>query len=201
MVAMMKPWYLYSSFSALTTTSSGTAEELAIAQALGIDRKFLIDAYLTGKPIVELESYEYQIQVLDSYSDELIEWLLSETLDAIIGMNQGEDIGGNEIIDMILDYWHKGDVEGFMRDIAPLLFATEIPSMDEDDKEVLLLMEEYIDKMITQRDKGMAEKIDGFLKAEGSTTCFIVLGSAHYMSEYSVIDILEDMGYEINQIK
>ena len=200
-IAMMKPWYLYSTFSALITTSSGTAEEVALAQTLGIDRKFLIDAYLSGKPIVELESFENQIQMLDSFSDELIEWLLSETLDGIISMNQGEDIGGDELINMLLDYWHKGDVEGFMSDIAPMLFATEIPSLDEEDKEALLLMEEYIDKMLTQRDKGMAEKIDAYLKAEGSSTYFIVVGSAHYISEYSVIDILEGMGYEINQVK
>ena len=200
-IAMMKPWYLYSTFSTFITTSSGTAEEVALAQTLGIDRKFLIDAYLSGKPIVELESFENQIQMLDSFSDELIEWLLSETLDGIISMNQGEDIGGDELINMLLDYWHKGDVEGFMSDIAPMLFATEIPSMDEEDKEALLLMDEYIDKMLTQRDKGMAEKIDAYLKAEGSSTYFIVVGSAHYISEYSVIDILEDMGYEINQVK
>lgn len=201
MVDMMKPWYLYSSFSALTTTSSGTAEELAIAQTLGIDRKFIIDAYLTGKPVVELESLEYQIQMFDSFSEELIEWLLSETLLALISMDQGEDIGGDELINMILDYWHKGDVEGFMSDIAPFLFAAEFSSKDEDNKELSLLMEEYIDKMLTQRDKGMADKIDGYLKAEGSSTYFIVVGSAHYISEYSVINILEDMGYEINQVK
>lgn len=200
MIAMMKPWYLYNSFSALTITSSGTAEELALAATLGIDRKFIIDAYLSGKPIYELESFEFQLQMFDSLSDDLIEWLLSESLNTIINMNQGQDTGDSELINMILNYWHDGDVEGFMKDIAPILYAEEIPSVD-DDKEVMLLMEEYIDKLLTQRDKGMAEKIDKLLSSEGSTTYFIVVGSAHYMSDYSVIDILEDMGYEINQVK
>ena len=201
MIAMMKPWYVYNIFSALTITSTGTADELAISQSLGIDRKFLIDAYLTGKPIVELESIEYQIQMFNSFSDELIEWLLSEALETILGINQGDDLGGNELLDMVLDYWHEGDVEGFMKDIAPDLYAEELPSMDEEDKDVSKLVEEYMDKLLTQRDKGMAKTIDECLKAEGSTTYFIVVGSLHYMSEYSVIDILKDIGYEVNQIK
>lgn len=201
MIAMMKPWYVYNAFSTLTITSSGSAEEVALAQSLGIDRKFLVDAYLTGKPIIELESIEYQIQMYNSFSDELIEWLLSGALDAIININKGEETDNYELLDMILECWHDGDIEGFMKNIAPVLYAEEFPSEDEDDKDVPKLMEEYIDKLLTQRDNGMAKKIDEFLKAEGSTTYFIVVGSLHYMSEYSVIDILKDMGYEINQVK
>lgn len=199
-ISLFKPWAIYTMFSALTT-SSASIDDLVLAASLGIDRKFLVDAYMMGKPIVELEGYDVQLGILDSFSDELAEYLLVSTMDTISGLMEGQDVGDDDTLDVVLDYWHEGDVDIFMKEIAPLLVAAETPDMGEEDKEVLQLMEEYVYKLITLRDKGMAEKIDGFLKGEGSTTYFVVVGTAHYISEYSVIDILKDMGYEINQIK
>lgn len=201
MVNMFKPWALFNSFTALGATSSGTLEEAAQAAALGIDMKFLVDAYLTGKPVVELESYDLQLSMLDSFSPELEEMLLVETIDAVNQVMQGEVTSSNVLVNMMLDYWHEGDVDSFMKYMAPLLVASEVPNMNEEDKQALALMEEYYNKIFTERDKGMAEKIDGFLKAEGSTTYFVVVGTGHYISEYSVIDILVEKGYEINQVK
>lgn len=200
-INMFKPWVLFNTFVGLSNTSNSTVDEAQLAAQLGIDMKFLIDAFYSGKPIIELESYELQIKMLDSFSDELEEYLLSSTVDSVVDLMNGVETGGNESINMILDYWHEGDVEGFMEDIAPLLVASETPDMDEEDKEEAVLMEEYFNKLFTERDKGMAEKIDEMLKAPGSTTYFVVVGTGHYISDYSVLDILEEMGYYINQIK
>ncbi|TAH67023.1 MAG: TraB/GumN family protein [Anaerolineaceae bacterium] len=201
-LALFKPWALFNTFVGLSNTSEASIDEATKAAQLGVDMKFLLDAYFAEKPIVELESYELQIKLLDSFSDKLAEYLLDSTMDSIIDMMQGVKVeGGNQAINIILDYWHEGDVEGFMRDIAPLLVASEVPDMDEEDKEIVALMEEYFYKIFTDRDKGMAKKIDEFLNAGGSTTYFVVVGTGHYISDYSVLDILEEMGYEINQIK
>ncbi len=202
MISMFKPWAIFTMFSSVTNSTSASIEETAMAASLGIDLKFTVDAYMTGKPIVELEGYELQINMLASFSDELAEYLLDGTMDSIIGLLQGESATGNDVMTVILDYWHKGDVEGFMNDIAPLLVASELPEeMEEEDNAIQVLMDEYYNKLFTERDKGMAEKIDLFLKGEGSTTYFVVVGTGHYISEYSVIDILEEMGYEVNQVK
>lgn len=202
MISLFKPWAIYTIFTSLTTSQTGSIEDVQTAAALGIDLKFTYDAYITGKPVYELEGYDLQLKMLDSFSDELAEYLMDGTMDSILAIMDGKvEASSYNPLDVILDYWHDGDVDGFMRDIAPLLMAVETPDMNEQDKEVLPLMEEYIYKLITLRDKGMAEKIDGFLKADGSATYFVVVGTGHYISEYSVIDILKDMGYEINQIK
>lgn len=201
MVAMFKPWALFNSFAALGSTSSGTIEEATQAAALGIDMKFLVDAYLTGKPIVELESYDLQFKMLDSFSPELEEMLLVETIDSVTQVLQGELTSSNTLVNLMLDYWHEGDVDSFMKYMAPILVSSEVPNMNEEDKQALVLMEEYYNKLFTERDKGMAENIDGLLKAEGSATYFVVVGTGHYISDYSVIDILVEKGYEINQVK
>jgi uncharacterized protein YbaP (TraB family) len=201
MLSMLKPWTIFTIFSSLTNSTSGSVEEANLAASLGIDLKFSIDAYMTGKPVVELEGYDLQLKMLDSFSEELAEYLLDGTMDAISSIMTGEITDSGDLLDVILDYWHSGDVEGFMTDIAPIMVAAETSDINEEDKEVKLLMDEYYNKLFTERDKGMAEKIDGFLKGEGSTTYFVVVGSGHYISDYSVLDILIDMGYEINQIK
>lgn len=201
-LAYFKPWVLFNTFASLANTSTSTIEEAALSSQLGIDMKFLIDAYFTNKTIIELESFELQMKMLDSFSDELEELLLVSTLDSIIDNWNGVKVSEDNTMDVILDYWHEGDVEGFMENIAPILVASETSNIEDDeDVEIAALLEEYYNKMLTERDRGMAEKIDGFLKAEGSATYFVVVGTSHYISDYSIIDILEEMGYEINQIK
>lgn len=204
MISVFKPWAIFTMFSAVSSTSTGTIEEAATASSLGIDMKFLVDAYLFGKPIVELEGYDVQLRMLDSFSDKLAEYLLASTMDAILSLSEGYNTGGTETVELMLDYWHKGDVEGFMKDVAPVLLTSEIldtTELSDEDKDLIALFEEYYTKLFKERDKNMAEKIDGFLKGEGSKTYFVVVGSGHYISDYSVIDILKEKGYEVNQIK
>ncbi|MDD4113434.1 MAG: TraB/GumN family protein, partial [Herbinix sp.] len=119
LISMFKPWTIFTIFSSLTNSTTGSVEEASMAASLGIDMKFMIDAYMTGKPVVELEGYHLQLQMLDSFSDELAEYLLEGTMDSLSSIMTGEETGGGEALNLILDYWHRGDVEGFMSDIAP----------------------------------------------------------------------------------
>jgi uncharacterized protein YbaP (TraB family) len=67
--------------------------------------------------------------------------------------------------------------------------------------EIKAYAKEYDEKFLIQRDDAMADYIDNLLKSEGNNTYFVIVGAAHYISDYSVIDRLEDKGYEITQIK
>lgn len=202
-IALFKPWAIFTMFASVTSTNSASLDEAATAAALGIDMKFTVDAYLTGKPIVELEGYDLQLRMLDSFSDELEEYLLLDTMKSIIYQKEVQEkvTNSTSAVDIMLDYWHRGDVEGFMAMMVPLQNDNIPLDLSDEDKKIMELMEEYNYKLFTERDKGMAEKIDQFLQGEGSTTYFVVVGSGHYISDYSVIDILKDKGYEINQIK
>ncbi|HHT57071.1 TraB/GumN family protein [Herbinix luporum] len=204
-IIMYKPWviqYILAPLAAINNVDMEDVENLTLDASLGVDLKFLLDAYLKGKPVEELESYELQIKLLDSFSDQLDEYLLVNTLDSLLGISQENEALEANMLNQMLEYWHTGDVEGFMEVIAPILVQSELPfDLNEEDNEVLALMEEYYDKLLTQRDKVMAEKIDRLLKEEGGKTYFIVVGAAHYISNYSILDILKEKGYEINQIK
>ena len=65
------------------------------------------------------------------------------------------------------------------------------------------LTSEYRDKLLTQRDNKMAEKIKGYLQDESGKTYLIIVGAGHYISPTynGVVDQLEKSGYTITQIK
>lgn len=199
-IKMFKPWYIYIMFSAFSNTDTGSIEELDTASALGIDVKFTMDALLSGKQILEVEGYEYQAKVLDSFSDELEEYLLVSTILSVNAILDGKKPEGDDFLDEMLEYWHDGDVEGFLKAYKTTTDTTELDEslISEEEKQ---LIAEYQEKLMTQRDKGMAEYIDKLLKSDGSNTYFVVVGSAHYVSEYSVLDILEEKGYTLEQVK
>lgn len=198
-ITMCKPWYIYIMFAALSSTYTANMEEAATAASLGIDVNFMVNAMMAGKPIVEIEGYEYQAKVLDSFSDDLEELLLTSTIDSINDILNGESTEGAENVEYMLELWKKGDVEAF-KEINTL--DDEYPEIyGEDVAAEKALMDEFTLKLLTQRDAHMAEFIDGLLKAEGNHTYFVVVGSGHYISDYSVIDILEEKGYDITQIK
>lgn len=179
-----------SDITGITNISGDTTSSL-----LGIDMNFLIDAYLQDKPVMEIEGYEKQYQVFDSFSDQLQEYLLKTTLDGTDDSSQEDD---TESINSMLELWHEGDVDTFLKDYSINEEYSEAGELSDLDKK---LYDEFVDKLLTKRNQGMADYIDNLLKSDGSNTYFVVVGSNHYISNYSVLDILKSKGYTITQIK
>jgi len=200
-IAMFKPWYINTLFSNLSSTETGDFDEASIAAQLGIDMNFMVNAMMQGKPILEIEGYEFQGKVMDSFSRELQEYLLKDSINSLKNMiyNPGSQVStGYDYINVLLNLWKIGDAETFGQVYGVDYEAIKNSTISQVEKE---LIEEYIDKLIRKRDIGMADYIDNLLNAEGNNTYFVVVGSGHYISDYSVIDILIEKGYTVNQIK
>lgn len=196
-VSMIKPWYLFNMFNSLNLTDSTETADASQAAALGIDMSFILNAMNYDKPLLEIEGLAYQGQVFDSFSDELEEYLLNGIIDSVNEILEGKASEETVNLDIMLKLWSEGDVEGYKA-----LFSGEETQVNLDvDAEVVKLLEEYYDILFTQRDKKMADYIDALLKSEGSHTYFVIVGSNHYISDYSVLDILEEKGYTMTQIK
>lgn len=192
-IAIYKPWFLYIILTNMALTGTGSGAQTASAN-FGIDINLATNAYFAGKPIMEAEGYESQGKMLDSFSSELQEFLVNGIIDEI-GKDQDGTNETSEMLNSMLNYWHKGDLEGFQKDfVLNDLAPAEIKSSEK------ALEEEYMTKMFTQRDTGMANYIDKLLKSEGGKTYFVVLGSYHYLGNHSVIDQLKEKGYEINRM-
>lgn len=192
-----KAWYLSNYVSTLSLSDTREVEASQEAVDYGIDNYFFYKAYYDDKEIYPLESYEIQAKMFDDFSDELQEYLLLGNLyNLFYGEDSSETLSEEEIKTMN-DQWLKlmktGDIEGFKQ-----YYGTGNIDLGN-----AALTKEYIDKLLTNRDAKMAEKIEGCLNNETGNTYFIIVGAAHYISAggNSVIDQLKAKGYRVTQIK
>ncbi|MBB3114548.1 hypothetical protein FHS18_006669 [Paenibacillus phyllosphaerae] len=163
-----KPWVVESTLLSLQASGAG------YESATGIDLYFVQKALERNIPIIELESYESQLNMFNNFSPELQELTLQAALN---GFNEIDDS-----VDQMADMWKSGDEEG-------LLELTE----------AMVVNEEYNKAMLVDRNKLMADKIDGYLKGTEKAEYLIVVGAAHFLGEDGIIKLLEDKGYTVTR--
>ena len=146
----------------------------------GVDAYFIREAKKKNMEIIEVESIMFQYNMLDSYSQELQDYLLKSSL------KENREDSKKELLELLAT-WEKGDVEALDR----LITAVDEDITDEE----LKLMEEYNKAMLTDRNIGMANKVEELLK--GDKNVFYVVGSAHYLGEDGIIQLLMNKGYTI----
>ncbi|MDO7906637.1 TraB/GumN family protein [Paenibacillus sp. JX-17] len=155
-----------------TTISSLKSVKAGYEADQGIDLYFIQKAVQRKIPILELESYESQLGMFDGFSKELQEKNLNTTLDSIDVLD--------DTVDQMADMWKKGDDQA-------LLELTNSMAGDA----------EYNQAMLIDRNIGMADKIDSYLKSDKKAEYFIVVGAAHYLGEHGVLKLLQDKGYAV----
>lgn len=157
--------------STLASLKSTTAGYEASA---GVDLYFIQKAIERKLPVIELESYQSQLGMFNDFSKETQE----ETLKATI---ENFDVLDNSVKEMA-EMWKTGNDE-------QLLELTNSFSTNE----------EYNKAMLVDRNIGMADKIDGYLKNGKSEEYFIVVGAAHYLGDHGIVKLLEDKGYKVER--
>lgn len=155
-----------------TTLSSLKSATAGYEASAGIDLYFIQKAIERKIPIMELESYESQLGMFNNFSKELQE---ANLLSAIENYDQID-----ESVDVMAEIWKSGNDE-------QLLQLTNSFSGDA----------EYYKAMLVDRNIGMADKIDGYLKNGKNEEYFIVVGAAHYLGEHGIVKLLQDKGYTV----
>lgn len=184
--AVFKPWSIANTLQVLSMTNSGSAEQGAESANLGIDMYFLLNAFLTQKPVFELEGMKYQVDLFEGLSAEFQEEYLEAILDSILHPQDEETTTSADLLNEWLTLWKKGDIEGFTNSFAPATEETE---------------NELTTMLFGKRDKDMAEKIIMMLESEQKGTYFVVVGAGHLTIENSVLDHLTEMGYEVEVLQ
>lgn len=168
-VNKQRPWIL-----ALTLTSLELAK-LGFEPDYGIDIHFLSKA--SGKKkIKELESVDYQINLLSGFSDKEQEAFLLYTLKDLNLIDKE--------VDTALRAWTTGDAKGM---------ESIMGSFQEDRG-----MSSMYEKLIYERNRNMAAKIEGYLKTK--ETYFVVVGAGHVVGEKGIVEILRRKGYHVVQL-
>lgn len=169
-VYKQKPWLLAMTLEALELMAAGYNPDY------GIDKYFLTKA-VGKKKIIELESINYQINLLSGLSAGEQELFLLYTLKDLESLVKEAD--------SMVSAWKSGD--------AKLMEAIIRESSLADDR-----FYPIYDKLVIQRNKSISSKIDGFLKKKGRY--FVVVGAAHFIGEKGIIQLLKEKGYTIEQI-
>lgn len=149
----------------------------------GVDRYFINKASADGKGIKEIESVDFQNDLMLGFSAELYRLMIADSVyypeESVNSLNAMYEIwlGGDEaeIEEMLrLDYTGLSDEERIM-------------------------CEDYNKKMLTDRNVGMADKAEQYL-AEGGTGFFVV-GAAHIVGEGAIVELLRDRGCTVEIVR
>ncbi|MGE5529110.1 MAG: TraB/GumN family protein [Patescibacteria group bacterium] len=161
-----KPWYIATLLSVLGLQKAGYLPEE------GVDLYFLKKAKAVTKAVVELESVEFQINLLTTL-DELV---LEDTVRELDRME--------EIIGGFTSAWKKGDAK----------VIEDLTFVDLDDP----LLSEFYERFYFARNRAWAEKIAGFL--QGKEKYFVVVGAGHAVGPKGLIELLKTKGYSATQL-
>jgi uncharacterized protein YbaP (TraB family) len=140
----------------------------------GIDVHFEGRAQRDGKALGSLESVDFQMGLMDGFTGEQQVQFLRQTL---------EDLPRTgEMMDEMVRAWRAGDAAG----IDALINS----SMGE--------TPEVYARMLTDRNAAWVPQIEQLLR--GSDDVLVVVGAAHLVGDASVVAMLRQRGYTVDQI-
>ena len=152
---------------------------------IGMDRTLIHHCYDKQIEVRDVESAAFQIGLLASFSDELNLLLIENTLDSL-------DSYG-ERIDELYAAWISGDC-----DRITAVLNEESEGGEELTEEQTALLEDYYDRMLTQRNLGMRDKAVQWLEAGDKV--FFAVGAAHLVDEGGLVELLREAGYTVEQV-
>lgn len=156
-----KPWF------ALITLQSASYMEAGFSQESGIDSYFLAKARDRKMEVMEIESVEMQINLLDKLGDNVGQYIKTAL---------AENNTSGDLLREIIEIWEKGDDEAL----------DEIMNRGSEADDYHEIMEE----LNYNRNIDMAKKINEYLNND--KTYFVVVDAAHVTGEKGIVRILEN---------
>jgi uncharacterized protein YbaP (TraB family) len=169
-IDMFRPWVIDTLMEELRLESMGYSAQN------GIDMYFIEKATEADKNILELESTEFQLELLSSFSDEIMILAIEDAF---------QNPPTKEMIEELFYSWGNGKTDI----VESLIFE----GLNEEP-----IFEPCYQAVYIDRNYSMADKIEVFL-SDGDVY-FVVVGAAHLVGEEGLISILENRGYETRQL-
>lgn len=176
---LYKPGMWNSLVSTAVTEASGLKTEY------GVDRHFLQEAKDRNMEILEIESVEEQMELLNGFSDEFNFYMIRSTVENVQIQAAQQNV--------LYSAWESGN-ERLLEQMCVItdeqiaMGGTLAPEL-----------EIYRDKMYTRRNTVMAQAAAKYL--EQGQRVFLTVGAAHMMGETGIVQQLTDMGYTVEQIE
>jgi len=182
-----QPWAVINTLAVYATAAEMGTANAAEALSLGVERQVQAFAAAHSKPAVYLETVAEQLDMLESFSPELVQYLLQSECDVILNPSQAEGLDAG--IALWPTWWRDGDAAAFADNYLNHYLQTGYEEV----------CTEYHVTLITQRNARMAEQLDELLQTEGSY--FVTVGLLHLaLPEDSILTHLAKKGYTVTQI-
>ena len=185
MPGMMK-YYNLSMWSQLVEQAALITKS-SLDMEIGMDRELIHFCYDKKIQVRDVESPELQYGLLASFSDELNLLMIENTLDNL------EDYGAQT--DRLYSVWLEGNYDNI---VAFLNDETEDEEAELTEAQQALV-EDYNDKMLTQRNLGMRDKALEWLTAGDKV--FFAVGAAHLVDEGGLVELLRAAGCTVEQVE
>jgi uncharacterized protein YbaP (TraB family) len=171
---IMKPWLAAMMLAVMEY------QRLGYDFDLGVDRHFLREAAESGKPVVELESAEFQLEMLAGFPPELQRKFVIYSIRDLANVP--------DKVDALMAAWKNGDAASLEK------LMTDMGGGDSNE------LQPVYDAMITDRNHMMAEKIAAMIDAGGAH--FVVVGAGHLIGPEGVVSLLgQDERFDVTQVE
>jgi uncharacterized protein YbaP (TraB family) len=153
----------------------------------GYDAKLGLDIHLArrakeqGKRIVELESLQQQIALLQSFSPALQAGMLEASVQSV----QNGALA-TELRDLVAA-WRTGNADELMQQLQH--DTEDLPPE---------LAREYDDALYSSRNLGMVDKIAAMLESGPPT--FVAIGAGHLLGSAGIVELLQAKGYKLRKL-
>ena len=183
-----RPWAVMSTFSLYLSAELMGESDMAAAQQYGVEA--FVRGLIGERPVGYLETIDQQLDTLQSFSPELQDHLVATTCAAYL--NPDQLTGTDADMPRWPEWWRDGR--------ADLFAESYLSSYLEPGYEAL--SREYHEKLILQRNVGMADGIEAVLTAEGGGTTLVTVGLLHLvLPEGSVPALLQERGYTVEAVE
>jgi uncharacterized protein YbaP (TraB family) len=163
----MKPWMVMLMLTALEAQKAG------LEASLGLDKYFYDKANAAKKPVVGLETAEFQIDRFDKMPDAMQEQMLRSTLTEM-------DAQGVELKGMIAA-WKRGDTASLEKTVRTSFAAYPAAYTS----------------LIVERNRSWIPELEKCFSRP--KPCFVVVGAAHMVGPDGLIALLRQKGYKVEQ--
>jgi uncharacterized protein len=163
-----KPWFV------AVTLTLAEMQRMGFDPMLGVEMQFAKRAKEMGKPVVSLETAQYQLGLF-------------------IGL------AGGEQRDFLLHTLSQlSDVE---KELSQIIAAWKTGSLEDLDKSLNKSFDEFpsiYERLVTRRNRNWVERIGGFL--ESGKTHVVIVGVGHMPGREGLLELLAKKGYAIEQM-
>lgn len=172
---------VYNPMMWMSLIENAVIKDANLGATFGIDNHFLELSKKDKKEIVELESAEFQYDLLSSFDIKTQAYLLKQSVD-----EYDEEV---KSLKELFNLYKKGD----KKELESALFVE-----DENASKELV---EYNDKLITKRNQAMTESLEKVLSDDINDDVFCTVGLAHIIGDGGILDLLEQKGYTVKIVK